>query len=492
MKVLRRCWLLLAIMGVCLLAPDGARGESRIFTLWPVIDYRSSPEIDYTSLHLLGPLFKYERKGEEREAGLRPLAFHAWDSEEQIAYSDFLYPIVSRKKTEEASSFQALRLLQSDFGRRETGSHNEFTLFPFIFYGETQERGDYFAFFPFGGKLYDRFGRDEIRFALFPLYGRTTRGETTVTNLLWPIFAHIEGEDEAGLKLWPLLGASEKEGVYRRRFFLWPVFFAEDLRLDTDNPQRRRAAFPFYIREQSPSGSSRTVLWPFFSYRHDRLRDYEEWNFPWPIMRVTRGSDREGERFLPFWADEQVGNNRKRWFVWPIYKIEELQTEIIEQRRDRILFFLFSHLSEEKAAETPERLRRTDLWPLFTWQEKEGVTHFHTLSLLEPFFPGNEGFERNWSPLWRLYQFKKDRHGNEMSSFLWNLYWKERRGSDLAVELFPLVFFRREAGERELGLLKGLVRYRQGENGRQVNLFYLPWGITWGEGETPENGDRRG
>ena len=51
-----------------------------------------------------------------------------------------------------------------------------------------------------------RFGRDEIRFALFPLYGRTRKGGTQITNVLWPIFARIRGEHESGLKLWPLYG----------------------------------------------------------------------------------------------------------------------------------------------------------------------------------------------------------------------------------------------------------------------------------------------
>ncbi|MBE0599235.1 MAG: hypothetical protein IH614_18485 [Desulfuromonadales bacterium] len=490
-KVGRRFSLLLPLVGIFLLTPVAGYGEGRVFTLWPAIDYRASTEVDYTSLRLLGPFFKYERKGTEREVGLRPLVSYAWDRRSEVAYGEFLYPVGSRKRSRGASSFQALRLLQSDFGQRELGSDNEFMLFPFIFYGESAERGRYFALFPIGGKLHDKFGRDEIRFALFPLYGRTTRGTTTVTNLLWPIFARTEGEEEHGLKFWPLFGASEKEGVYRRQFFLWPIFFADDLRLDTDNPLRRRSAFPFYLQEESPAASSRTVLWPFFSYRHHRAQDYEEWNFPWPLFRVTRGSERQGERFLPLWADERAGSNRKRWFLWPAYRIEELQTEMIERRRDRLFFFLFSTLQEKKIG-VPEPLRRTSLWPLFTWEEKGGVTHFHTLSLLEPFFPENEGIQRNWSPLWRLYQRRYDRHGNEISSFLWNLYWKERRGADLAYELFPLVRFQRESGERELQLLKGILRLRQGENGGEARLFYLPWGITWGGDATAEMDADRG
>jgi hypothetical protein len=119
------------------------------------------------------------------------------------------------------------------------------------------------------------------------------------------------------------------------------------------------------------------------------------------------------------------------------------------------------------------------MWPLFTYEQIRGVSRFHTLSLLEPFFPENLGIERNWSPLWRLYQRKWDKHGNEVSSLLWNLYWKERRGSELAMEVFPLFSYSRQARKADLRLLKGLVRYQTDHGERTVRLFYLPWGISW-------------
>jgi hypothetical protein len=29
--------------------------------------------------------------------------------------------------------------------------------------------------------------------------------------------------------------------------------------------------------------------------------------------------------------------------------------------------------------------------------------------------------------------------------------------------------------------LKGLVSYQNGDDGKQLNFFYLPWGFRWGE-----------
>lgn len=453
--------------------------EAKILSLWPLVDYRHSPDVDYASLNLFGPIINYERKGGEREFSLRPLYFHAWD--ENASYSEFLYPVASRKTEPGLSFFQGLHLLNYDFGSRTKRRDNEFMLFPFVFYGKTEERGSYFALFPIGGKIYDKFGRDEMRFALFPLYGWTRKDDRTITNVLWPVFARIRGENESGLKLWPFYGHSSKKGVYRKNFYLWPVRFSYDTKLDTDNPTYLRTVFPFFVGKESPQESSRTYLWPFFSHVENRRKDFEEWNFPWPLFRITRGVQREGKRFLPLYADERLRDQRKRWFLWPIYKIEEIDSETLNRRRDRILYFLYSDL-EETIFDEPYPKKRVALWPLFTYEQTRGISHFHTLSLLEPFFPEKNGIERNWSPLWRLYQRKWDKQGNEISSLLWNLYWKERRGQDLAMEVFPFFFYRREAGRGiDFRLLKGLVRYRDGIKGKRLNLFYLPWAIPMGQ-----------
>ena len=108
------------------------------------------------------------------------------------------------------------------------------------------------------------------------------------------------------------------------------------------------------------------------------------------------------------------------------------------------------------------------------------MSHLHILSLLEPFFPGNESIERLWAPLWRIYQQKWDQQGNHVISLFWNLYWRERQGEKVAWELFPVIQYRKEsAHETDVRFLKGLIRYRSDDNGRQLNLFYLPWGLHW-------------
>ena len=105
-----------------------------------------------------------------------------------------------------------------------------------------------------------------ISFTLFPLYGRTERKTQRIDNVLWPFFAKISGENESGYKFWPIYGSSRKEGVYRKKFFLWPIFFSESLKLDSENPQEVRAAWPLYVSKESPEKTSQTFLWPLLNF----------------------------------------------------------------------------------------------------------------------------------------------------------------------------------------------------------------------------------
>ncbi|MDY0268019.1 hypothetical protein [Trichloromonas sp.] len=475
---------LLVLLCFLLLWPWGVAAEKggRIVTLWPLLDYRSSVETDYQVTHLLGPLIKLEKKGTEAEFALRPFFYRAAEGPVE-SFSELLYPLLTTSRSDAETNWRGLQFLNYRRAPQAEEQASSLTLFPFLFSrrGDT-EKPDYFAFFPFGGTLLERFGRDEIHFTLFPLHARTKKDETSTEHWLWPFFSRIHGPDESGFDFWPLWGGSRKEGVYRKSYLLWPIFFSEDLHLDGDNPRRIRAAFPFYLEDESPEFTRHTVLWPFFGHVVDRRRNYEQWDLPMPLVRITRGKDRQGLRLLPFFADERSGDRRKRWFLWPLYKIEENRSDNYRFRRDQVLFFLYSQQQKTLAAESIPDRRRIDLWPLVSFRRANNVNHLHLLSLLEPIFPEQPGIERNWAPLWRLYQRKWDDSGNSVSSFLWNLYWHERRGEDRAMELFPLFRYTRQSDSgTDLSLLKGLFRYRHAGDGKRINLFYLPWPLAWGD-----------
>ncbi len=476
--------LLMTIGLACLWPGRGAADEGRIFTLWPLADFRASPATDYETLHLLGPLFKWERKGAEHEVALRPLVSSA--SSPAAATSDLLFPLIRTASGSGFSTWDSLGLLSQEGRTEDVGGGHSFTLFPLVFYDRHEARDSTFAVFPLGGRLVNRFGRDEIRFALFPLYGATRKGTTQTTNILWPVFARIRGENESGIKAWPLFGISEKEGVYRKRFFLWPFFFFYELDLDGENPRRKWVFFPFYSIDTSPRRDTAVVLWPFFSYREDREAGYKEWDFPWPLFGVSRGPERHGSRFLPLFSDEQRGDKHKRWILWPLFKAETTVSDQMERRQHRVLFFLYQDLEERFYSEEGIRKRRVALWPLFHYRQQRGVSRLDLVALVDPFFPESAGVERNWAPLWRIYQAKWDNHGNRAESLLWNLFWQERRPDAFAMELFPLFSWRENpSAETEFSLLKGLIRFRSEGPRRRLSFFFLPWGFAWDGTDPP-------
>jgi len=462
-----------------------ASQDATQYTLAPLFEYRASRTVDYSSLHLLGPIVKYDSKADEYDVALRPLFYHSAATGRDAALTDVLFPVFQYKRDENIRSYSILRLINFDSTRSEEDTDSSFSVFPIIYYKKATGRPTSFSVLPIGGTMYDKFGRDEISYALWPLYISTKKNHTRVKNYLWPFFATISGDSPAehGYKVWPLFGRAEYPGVYRKFFLLWPFWFNYDEDLNTDNPVNKRYFFPFYLSYESPLLSKRVMLWPFFSWEDNRGKGYREWNYPWPIWQKAEGEFKHGWKFLPFASDMTRNDVRARWFLWPLVKIENQHYENLDRRRFRILFFLYRDLKEMYIEPEQERYRRIFFWPLFGYEKRKGVSHFYTLALLEPIAPDSEGLERSWSPLWRIYQKKWDEQGNSVTSFLWNLYWSEYRTDATAWELVPLFRWSKEEGVKKWSFLKGLLGYERDADGSRLKLFWMPWGIPLGAAE---------
>ncbi|MCM2357422.1 MAG: hypothetical protein NDI77_04685 [Geobacteraceae bacterium] len=455
--------------------------EGTIFTFWPLIDYRESPAEKFSNLSLLGPLFKFQQRGDERDVALRPFFYDSADLKDETATASYLYPLASSENSRDVTTFQVLKLFQKqtyrkdEEGRREQGT----MLFPFYISGRSEKYGPYLSLFPLYGDIYERFWRDEYHYLLFPLYGRTVTRGTTTRNYLYPFFSTTTGDRESGFQFWPLYGESAKEGVYRKRFAVWPFFTQEQSGLDTDNPTSRFYLLPFYAATDSPKSTSRYYLWPFFGHKTETEGKQEEWDYFWPFLRTVRGENRNVTSILPLYFSEETRETRKRWLLWPLYREEAIDSDVFRQERSRVLYFLYSDNRESWPKDGAER-RRTAFWPLFVYsRDTRGIKSLSIPAPVEPVLD-REGIERNWAPFWRLYQQKWSDSGDSAASLLWNLYWHERRGDDLAYELFPLISYRSEKKATDVRLLKGLVHYRNETGGKSLGFFWLPFGPSWG------------
>lgn len=453
--------------------------KGTVFTFWPLVDYRTSPREHFSNLSLLGPLIKVQQQGDERTVAVRPLVYREADRQSDSSTTDYLYPIASSESSPAVTTLQVLKLYQANIYRRDEGPAAEKStmLFPFYISGVSKKYGPYTSVFPIYGDIYERFWRDEYHYVLFPLYGRTVNKGTTTRNYLYPIFSLISGDHEWGFQCWPLYGQAEKDGVYRRRFALWPIFMQEERGLDTDNPTRKLMVLPFYAATDSPELTNRYYLWPFFGYANDRRNKVDETYYLWPFIMTARG-ERTVNRILPFYDEERGKETLKYWYLWPLYRHDEITSASFVEKNDRILYFLFTDKREQWPVDGKER-RQMALWPLFTFDRDEhGIKNFAFLAPLEPIV-SRPGIEQSWSPLWRIYVQRWNDAGDSAVSFLWNLYWHERRGHDLAYEFFPLLAYRSEADETDVRLLKGLVRYRVVHGKATLSFLWLPFGISW-------------
>jgi len=466
--------LALLLVAAAVRPADTAGNQGSIITLWPLFDYRSSPATGYSNLSLFGPLFKRETSGQTTRTALRPLFFSS--SSPESAETDYLYPLASSSSSDGDSDSQVLKLFQRHVSRAGTSDEQRNTmLFPFYISGRSEKYGPYRSYFPLHGDIYERFWRDEYHFTLFPLYGRTVRKGTSSTNYLYPFFNTVSGEKESGFQFWPLYGQAAKEGVYDKRFALWPFYISEQLGLDTDNPTRNLYLLPFYASSVSPRRSATYAPWPFCGVVRDAGGEIVERDFLWPFWMTAHGADSSTERYLPFYAASRTRTKSSTWVFWPFYRHATINAADFRQDKASLLYFLFSRSDESWPKAGRDRARST-LWPLFAWKrDEEGIRTLTMPALVEPVI-WNDGVERNWAPLWRIFISKWDGKGNGATSILWNLYWREKRGDESAWELSPLVSWRSASDGTEFRFLKGLFGYSSGKRGTALRILWIPLG----------------
>ncbi|MBI1380081.1 MAG: hypothetical protein GC161_03195 [Planctomycetaceae bacterium] len=215
-----------------------------------------------------------------------------------------------------------------------TWDNVRFVLFPL--YTRTQ-RGDsigHHVLFPIFAWTSD--GRSEERtWRVFPLAGVSKKpGRYERHFYLWPIVhwhrnhLHREPErQETKWMVWPLLGRT-KVASYRAWTVLWPFFgYAYDRESGFwawDGPW-------FLVRLQGggrdPLAEERTRLWPLYS--HFKGDGLEEQSYAWPIVRVRQETVPDFERasfyVLPFWqafdlTRLETGSEESYRKLWPLYQ----------------------------------------------------------------------------------------------------------------------------------------------------------------------------
>ncbi len=478
------------LIALLALAFDSTAGE---VTLGPLFHQFGLALDSGTRAEAAGPLFYYERRDSAKIWAVPPAVSYTVDEETDFAEFDLLYPVVTLNRFGPEYRFQMFQLLAFAGGQSLTETNvNRFTLFPIYFHqwSDIPEK-NYWALVPIYGHLRDRLFRDEIRFVLWPLYSRTRKGGVITDNFPYPFLHSRRGPGLRGWQFWPLIGREHKEltrktnlwdevqvaGGHDRLFVLWPFYLKQTSGIGTTNVIKQEALLPAYSQYRSPRRDSTTFLWPVgITHTVDREKKYNEWGAPWPLIVFTRGEGKYTSRIWPFFSEaytlsagERAGVREltSRWYLWPLYKHNAIRSDPLDRQRTRILFYLYSDISE-KNTETGAEAWRRDLWPLFTArQDWQGHRSLQLLSILEPILPNNKSIERNYSPLWALWRSQRNgKTGAASQSLLWNLYRRDRGPATVADP----------QGAKKTSLLFGLFQHHSSSDGSRWRLFYIPFG----------------
>lgn len=455
------------ISGCATLSP-GPRREN----FEPLFLYSEDEPKEGVASDVLGPFFTYRQDKEGKDLAWRP--FFYWKREEgRYTLLEYLYPLGKYKRTEKEveSYFMPFFSTRKDLTQEQKKERG----FLLAFWGETEKGEPYGGFFPLYGKLKKRFGKDEMNFILWPVYSDSREGDNRTYSFLWPFFSRTEGGGKDGFKMWPIYGYERKEKDYEKIFFLWPIFHFERRHLYTDDPTEMAMVFPLYVSSASSKRVSRSVLWPFFNYTYDEEDHYTQWDFPWPFLQWAKGDDKSIFRIFPLYGHKRWEDRESGYILWPLYWYNREEEKGYQMIRHR--FLLLSKDQTEVWKDEGKRARILRIWPLFYYgQRKEGSVHFHFPALIPI---DDEGFERNWGPLFRLYEYRRNPEGDFESKFLWGLYLHRKSASR---ELYELSFFLTYYTAEDLfyfSLLKGLLEYRAEGDKRALRLFYSPWPIEW-------------
>ncbi len=388
--------------------------------------------------------------------------------------TQLLWPIYMRRRSDDDVTIRVVPFYtyrKSVFAYADGEQYDlNYMLFPFIFGSDSTEEGRAFALFPIAGRLNSFMGRDQIRFLLFPLYMDYQKGEMQQRNYLWPILSFSEGGGYNGFRLWPLYGHMEREGKYQNKFALWPIYSRQEFDLDKEQSGERLMVFPFYAREESRAKSYRSVLWPFFSREQNYLGGFERRSMPWPFVVMARG-DFHQTQLWPLYGYKSTEGRESKFLLWPFWRTSH-NVEADSSSMSDVYLAPIIHFRTKKTAEGDVTEHKERVWPLWRFQKYEdGSERFRMLSLL--WFDDERGFEREYSPLWTIYERKEDPDGDNHINALFGLVRHKRCGPRAEMRI-PLLFSRISDSEKdfkESKILGGLITSTKDAKGRRIRLL---------------------
>ena len=158
--------------------------------------------------------------------------------------------------------------------------------------------------------------------------------------------------------------------------------------------------------------------------------------------------------------------------MWPVYRYSRIKLENNILNKKSLFLFLYRDIKLIPLGENGKSGRRIDLWPLFSYEKDDnGETNLHTFTIFEPFIRSNDRLYRNYSSLWRIFEWRRTTDNEIYSSFIWNLYTMYKGENSLSIDIRPIlpVFSYKRMGYQEsFSLFGGLIGYEEKD---EKNVF---------------------
>jgi hypothetical protein len=394
--------------------------------------------------NFLGPFVSYEKEDANTRLTIRP--FVSRTSAEGGSYS-LLWPLGGG--TENKSQF-------IPFYTHSTFDGQDDMSVLLLFWGKTKEEKRYGGFFPFGGRLYNRFGKDEIGFFMWPLYSYVKSEGATRTNVLWPFFSTSSGTEQ-GFKFWPFYGYRNRGEEKKATFVLWPIFYWGERDADLGDPKKVFWAIPFYLSTTSRTTEHKSVLFPFFTHYKSPEKEYLD--APWPFYSYTRGEDENAFSIWPPYTRRSRGRDNTYTYFWPVYRDSEWYLKDKRYVDKRLLIYLGRYADDDRG-------KFAAFWPFFEYRDSTERTDFFFPSLL-PF--RNDTFDQIVKPLITLYRYKREA-SVRTSNFVYGFYTKEEEGERWKRRLAFIFELKKEPEGYSFELLSGLFAV----DPHRVKLLFVP------------------
>jgi hypothetical protein len=438
---------------------DRPSGRSVTELLWPLVEWRSA---DGHTLRAVRPLFAWESDAQEgwRELDVVwPFLFwghtHIGDPEHERKHLRILPVLDWNRHTSNDLAPWRLTLFPLVYAGRTGPMPGQRYLIVFPLWWQAHDTRVFFpiywssprsfsALFPLCGHFKDLWGRDDVRFVLFPLWSRSHRGEAVTDSVLWPFFAWTRGGPFHGLRAWPLFGYSAEEDKWSEGFFLWPLghfrhgtrrdgkpnnlFFFLPYRFKWEiGDTRLNVRWPFWGTYRTPGHDTWSIAWPLHMHTVNRRHSYVEDRILWIIFRWRRGETDRALELLPIAGRREQPDRTVHYLLFPIYTHVERRWE--DRTRDvRLLLPLYIHsLSRFASGEDWSHAQEREvkwIFPLYLHRrERDGSERTDWLWPL--FITRSRGFEQSWAMLFRLWERGRHADGTRYLRVFGRLYRRE-------------------------------------------------------------------